>query len=408
MTTTPRTRVATASAAMTVLLGLALWPVTTASAATPSYVDESSIDAVATAVAANRDTFGGVSLDAKAATLTVRYADEAGLASAATALKSFTAPWRGPTTAPAATARNMSSTRGLARPNAKPNPATGRQVKLVLVEVDHSLAELDVVRSQLAKDPAWKQVVAEEYVDVATNRVSVGVTQLTSGLADLARRSFGDLVTLHTAVRPDRTSRTDDFEPWTVGIRIWSAAGGCSTGFVIRNLTTGVKRMVTAGHCGPVGTAWNNNGDAVGTTVSRNFVDGGLDVSYIGGRTYEPWAYVGGPTSNIGQWITGTYLSLVGRQYCSDGATSGEVCTGTVSAIDACITFSDGVRTCFLDVLSGGTFSTFGDSGGPIISTAALDPNSVKIGGIIIGGGNPTYFHSYHYLVPAGWTFDNV
>ena len=55
--------------------------------------------------------------------------------------------------------------------------------RLVLVQVDHSRAELDQVRSRLASDQAWQRAVApvesSNYIDVAHNQVAVGVTQLT-------------------------------------------------------------------------------------------------------------------------------------------------------------------------------------------------------------------------------------
>ena len=398
------TRIATASVAITALVGLSLWP-NAAQAAAPSYVDESSVDALALAVAADRQTYGGVSVDEATGILTVRYDDAAGLGAAQSKLRSYTAPWH----APASTVDNrIVAPRGATQPKGQ---SSGRQYKLVLTEVTHSLSELDAVRSKLSTFAPG--VVSEKYVDVPHNRVALGVTRLTPELTAAAQRTFGDVVSLHEAARPARafSSRVDDFEPWTAGIRIWSPTSGCSSGFFIRNLNTTQKRMVTAGHCGPVGTPWTNNGDPVGTTVVRNFTDGGFDVSYIGGRTYEAWSYVGGPVSEVGQWITGTYLSLVGRQFCTNGATSGEVCTGTVSAIDACITFSDGIETCFLDIMnaSGVTLVRPGDSGGPVINTPAVDPTSIKIGGIIIGNGQSgSYFHSYHYLIPSGWTFDHV
>jgi hypothetical protein len=402
-----RTRFATASVALTALLGLSLGTGTAAHAETPLYIDEPSVDALATDVALDRVTFGGVSLDEAAATLTVRYDDQASQADAERRIKKYSAPFRLPGT-PATKRADAAGRGGLTAPA---NPAVVRQFRLVLVKVSRSLAELDGIRAKLGQDPAWNQatagLLAEDYVDVVANQVAVGVTRVTPAAA-AAAKGYGDVVGLHVAERPKReSSRVADFEPWTVGIRISSVLGGCTSGFVIRNTASGVKRMVTAGHCGVVGTAWSNGPGPVGMTVARTFVDGGLDVSYIGGRSYEPWSYIGGPTSELGQWITGTYLSLVGRQFCVNGATSGEVCTGTVGAIDACVVFDDGIRTCFLDVLSAPTRP--GDSGGPVINTAALDPNSIKIGGIIIGGGGgTTYFHSYHYLVPSGWVFDHV
>jgi hypothetical protein len=118
--------------------------------------------------------------------------------------------------------------------------------------------------------------------------------------------------------------------------------------------------------------------------------------------------YTGGPASNAGLPIKGTALSGVGIPVCTNGATSGENCAGTVTAIDVCVTFSDGITTCFLDEArstNGSSLSAPGDSGGPVI---AFDTEGLKVVGIIIGGAATTYFHSYHYLVPAGWVVDTM
>jgi hypothetical protein len=157
--------------------------------------------------------------------------------------------------------------------------------------------------------------------------------------------------------------------------------------------------MVSAGHCGSLGATVTNNGDLVGTVVDRQLAQNGLDYTHIGGRAYEAWMYTGGPASDVGLPITGTILSGVGLGVCTNGATTGENCAGRVNAIDVCVTFSDGITTCFLDEAvstNGSALSNPGDSGGPVI---AFDAAGLKVVGIIIGGATTTYFHSYQ---PAG------
>ena len=102
-------------------------------------------------------------------------------------------------------------------------------------------------------------------------------------------------------------------------------------------------------------------------------------------------------------------MSGVGLGVCTNGSTTGENCSGQVVAIDVCVTFVSGHTTCLLDQAdstNGSTLSAGGDSGGPVI---AYDSVGLKVVGTIIGGnGTTTYFHSYHYVVPSGWTVDTM
>jgi hypothetical protein len=346
--------------------------------------DRGHADKLISLVEHDRGIFGGISFDEDTGTATVRYASNAGATAARTRLGAVA-----------------------------DQRAGGWRV--ILRPVQHSLADLDTVRHEVAADPEWRETVgpllSEWYTDVAHNQVAVGVTALTPEITEAAEQAFGDTVSLHVAPRQQRESRQDDFEPWTAGIRIFfSSGGGCTSGFVIRTVSTPVqRRLVSAGHCGPLGATVTNNGDLVGTVVDRRLDENGLDYSYIGGRAYEPWMYTGSPTSDVGLPIHGSILSGVGLSVCTNGATTGENCTGKVTAIDECVLFSDGITTCFLDraeSTNGSTLTAPGDSGGPVI--AYDSSGNLHVVGTIIGGGGPlVYFHSYHYLVPAGWVVDS-
>lgn len=342
--------------------------------------DHAHVGRLASLVEAQRATFGGISFDQRTGIATVRYDDSVGESTARSRL-------------------------GL-------SAGAHDSRRVVLKQVRHSLQELDAVRERVASDPAWRAAagtsVAEWYADVERNVVAVGVTELTAGVAQAARRLFGDLVRLHVAARGERTSRVDDFEPWTAGIRINIGGSGCTSGFVIRTIAAPIqRRLVTAAHCGALGATVTNNGDVVGTVVQRIFTERGLDVAYVGGRSYEAWMYTHGPDSDIGQWIRGATPSAVGLPVCTNGATSGENCNGRVTAVDVCFRYDDGVTSCFLSKVestNGSVIARPGDSGGPVIT---YDAGGLKVMGTIIGpAGTTTYFHSFQRLVPAGWTVD--
>jgi hypothetical protein len=340
-------------------------------------------DALISLVDKDHATFGGISFDRATGTATIRYDQDAGERAASTRLGALAdqraGAWR-----------------------------------VVLQPVRHSLAELDVVRQQVSADPEWQAVagklISKWYIDIRNNQVAVGVTELTPEVTRTATRLFGDMVRLHVAPRPTQDSRQDDAEPWRAGIRLNFPAGGCSSGYVIRTTTTPVqRRLVTAGHCGPLNAAVTNNGDQVGTVVTRAFTNGGRDFALIGGSTYRAFMYTGGPNSNTGFPIKGTRLSGVGLGICTNGATSGENCAVEVVAIDVCVTFTSGQRTCLLDEADstdGTDPSAGGDSGGPVI---AYDSAGLKVVGSIVGSTTTTvYFHSFHHVVPSGWTVDTL
>lgn len=364
------------------LTGLVFVPAAPAGAAPVLTVAESRADELVSTINADPATYAGVSIDESSDTLTVRYARNAGQ--------------------PAALARVSNLTTRSVQPGAQ-------SLRIKLVAADHSLQELQAVRDKVVADPVWRKAagdtVSEWYVDITTNRVAVGLTRLTPAIEALTSKLSNGLASLHVAARPqEQATRTDDFEPWAAGSRI-IVQGGCTGGFIIHNfLNPAERRMVTAGHCGAAGTTVTNNGDTVGTVVSRTYVQNGLDVEYVGGSTYLPWTYKGPANSDFGDHIRSTSLPVVGRNYCTNGATSGETCTGTIKATNLCVTFISGKTTCFLDrMTSTVVLSRPGDSGGNFFE---YDNVGLKIGGIIIGGtGTTTYVHAYNRLIPSGWRF---
>jgi alpha-lytic protease prodomain-containing protein len=341
--------------------------------------DGGDTDALISLVDADRATFGGISFDRATGTATIRYDKDTGERAASARLGTRRAgAWR-----------------------------------VVLQPVEHSLAELDVVRQRVSTDPAWQAVagklVSTWYTDVRQNRVAVGVTELTPEVTQAATRVFGDMVRLHVAPRPTEDSRPDDAEPWRAGILLTYPAGTCSSGYVIRTTTTPTqRRLVSAGHCGPANTTVRNNGDSIGTVVTRVYTDGGRDFAFIGGSTYRAFMYTGGPNSNTGFAVTGTRLSGVGLSVCTNGATSGEHCSIEVTAIDVCAKFTSGQTTCLLDQAKstdGTDPSVGGDSGGPVIAYNS----GLKVVGSIVGSTTTNvFFHSYHHIVPSGWTVDTL
>ncbi|MFJ5214158.1 S1 family peptidase [Streptomyces sp. NPDC088354] len=247
--------------------------------------------------------------------------------------------------------------------------------------VRHSMRELSSAGDTLREAPrvagtAWS-------VDPRTNTVVVLADRTVSAedwsrLKDVAD-GIGD------AVRMERT--TDTFTTRTAGAApIFTRGSRCSAGF---NVTNGQETfLLTAGHCGPVGTTWfgdNRGATGVGTTVASSFP--GADFSLI--RYGDPVGADDDRASvvNLGDGravrINGAAEALVGQQVFRSGSTSG-LHAGRVTGLNATVNYPEGQV--------GGLIQTTvcaepGDSGGPLFAQSlALGVTSGGSGDCTSGG----------------------
>ena len=370
-----------------VVVGLVVGLGGTAAQAAPApvlEVERSRTNELIEMVDADRGAFAGVSFDESTGVATVRHAVTTGMRSVHDRLARL----------------------GRLQSRAKASAATSWRVRFTLVR--YSSADLEAVLKRLTSDAAWRRLagrqLTEWYVDVERNVAAVGLTTVAPAVREATRRMFGDMVQLHEAAAAPVASRTDDFQPWHAGSRINSPLGGCTTGFVLEQISNPAFRvMATAGHCGNLNDTITNNGDSIGTMVVREVQPNGLDYAFIGGSTYFPFSYTGTPTSNTGNPIKGTRLPAVGLIICSNGATTGQNCTGKINATNLCLAFTDGITRCHLAravSTDGSTMSQPGDSGGPIIRFEG----QLLISGMHVGGFATTpVFHPVNLLIPSGW-----
>lgn len=164
----------------------------------------------------------------------------------------------------------------------------------------------------------------------------------------------------------ENQSRYYDTAPFWGGAAIYRPDGArCSTAFVVKN-GAGTRYMVTAGHCGAVGTTWRTAGGVyVGQTVSRpNYP--AYDMELIGGgSSYGSYIYMGDATG-YGSKVLGAGDPVVGVYYCMSGTTTNENCNKKVTSLSATHCASDG---CVYGLASytGGALTQGGDSGGPLV-----------------------------------------
>ncbi|MGW3420348.1 S1 family peptidase [Streptomyces phaeochromogenes] len=211
-------------------------------------------------------------------------------------------------------------------------------------------------------------------MDYASNQVVVRADTTVSAaewdrLAEVAE-------SLGKSVRMERIEGT--FTPRVNGASpLFATAGRCSAGF---NVTNGQANFIlTAGHCGPVGTTWfsdQQGNQQVGATVSGSFPGG--DFSLV---QYSPGVDLSGADlvavgDGQGIPIIGSADAAVGQKVFRSGSTTG-LQSGEVTGLNATVNYPQGTVTGLIETT---VCAEPGDSGGPMFA------NGLAMG--ITSGGN--------------------
>ncbi|MCK8677664.1 S1 family peptidase [Streptomyces lichenis] len=237
----------------------------------------------------------------------------------------------------------------------------------------HSLRELRAAAEALGRAPritgtAWS-------LDYAANQVTVYADRTVSAadwdrMSDTARRA-GEAVRMRRTAG-EFTLRLDGGAP------MLGRTGRCSAGF---NVTDGRDNFVlTAGHCGAVGTPWfravRGTGRPLGTTVAGTFP--GADFALV--RYEDPAAFDGTNAVEVGQGrtvaVVGAADPVVGQRVFRSGSTTG-LRNGRVTALGATVNYREGTVTGLIQTT---VCAESGDSGGPLLA------QGVALG--ITSGGN--------------------
>ncbi|MFI6049728.1 S1 family peptidase [Streptomyces violascens] len=123
--------------------------------------------------------------------------------------------------------------------------------------------------------------------------------------------------------------RANDGAPVSGGALIITRAETCTTGFGVLDKATGKPRLLTAGHCGPVGTPWfNGDGEFLGNAVA---VHPEADAQVIDANgTDRVWhgavdEQLDG-VDDTSRPVTDARTPEVGQYLCTSGAVSGTHC----------------------------------------------------------------------------------
>ncbi|MEE1752457.1 S1 family peptidase [Streptomyces sp. SP18CS02] len=243
----------------------------------------------------------------------------------------------------------------------------------------HSMRDLRSATETLSKAPrvpgtAWA-------MDYAANRVAVYADSSVSAadwsrMTDVVGRTGGAAHMERTG--GSFTTRLNGAAPMLNG------GGRCSAGF---NVTDGRDNFVlTAGHCGPVGTSWfpDQRGlERFGTTVASSFP--GADFSLI--RYEDADAFDGTGRVDVGGGqavaIVGAAEPFVGQEVFRSGSTTG-LRSGKVTALNATVNYREGTVSGLIQTT---VCAESGDSGGPLLAQGlALGVTSGGTGDCTSGG----------------------
>jgi hypothetical protein len=172
--------------------------------------------------------------------------------------------------------------------------------------------------------------------------------------------------------------RFNDYAPWYGGDRISSSSVGCTTGFAA--VYNGLPAMLTAAHCGGVGTSfWNGPTASNGWNFMGNvtYSNTSNDVASIQVSSYSNYINVGSNPQSPGQLlISGWQSPVVGQYLCQSGSYTGEVCGLRVVDTNQYVcqswflwwcTSYQGPIADVINYLGSGSYSAgHGDSGGPV------------------------------------------
>src|SRR6476646_57028 len=216
-------------------------------------------------------------------------------------------------------------------------------VKIDVHAAKFSRAEMVGASDQITRDA---QQLADQHIGVeaigpSVDGSGIDVTVFATG-ADLDKASEalkGKYGTIVADVHGDDTKtsqsaqffaefRFNDYAPWYGGDRISTSTLSCTTGFAA--VYNGLPAMLTASHCGGVGTGfWNGPTSSNGWNFMGNvtYSNSNTDVASIQVSSYSNYINVGSnPQAPTQLLINGWQSPVVGQYLCQSGSFTGEVC----------------------------------------------------------------------------------
>ncbi|WP_416904397.1 cellulose binding domain-containing protein [Micromonospora echinospora] len=170
-------------------------------------------------------------------------------------------------------------------------------------------------------------------------------------------------------------SRADDAAPFDGGAGIGFTTPGCTAGFGVRHADTGAGYVLTAEHCGAIGSPWHvgwdtttGTGTLVGYAVDSN---DDHDTMIISTSAPGDHLYVGGQHDEVRAQVVGWTEVFPGQLLCQSGYTSAGEIGGPVCNLRVDFHYDDIEDLVEATQLDGEESARGGDSGGPVYAVNA-------------------------------------
>ncbi|OZV77019.1 peptidase [Micromonospora echinospora] len=170
-------------------------------------------------------------------------------------------------------------------------------------------------------------------------------------------------------------SRADDSAPFDGGAGIGFTTPGCTAGFGVRDADTGAGYVLTAEHCGAIGSPWHvgwdtttGTGTLVGYAVDSN---DDHDTMIISTSAPGDHLYVGGQHDEVRAQVVGWTEVFPGQLLCQSGYTSAGEIGGPVCNLRVDFHYDDIEDLVEATQLDGEESARGGDSGGPVYAVNA-------------------------------------
>lgn len=169
-------------------------------------------------------------------------------------------------------------------------------------------------------------------------------------------------------------SRTNDAAPFDGGAVIGITTPWCTAGFGVRDADTDAGYLLTAEHCGVIGSAWHVGWDTTGPpTLVGYAVDSNDDHDTMIISTWAPGdhIYVGGQHDEVRAQVIGWTEVFPGQLLCQSGNSSAGEIGGPVCNLRVDFHYDDIEDLVEATQLDGDESARGGDSGGPVYSVNA-------------------------------------
>jgi hypothetical protein len=229
-------------------------------------------------------------------------------------------------------------------------------------------------------------------VEIPDNVVEVGVVDAPERAERRLEQRFGDGVRVVATPLVAPTPRTNSYPPLKAGLTIDSLQGltsyRCTSSFITED--GGDYFMLTAGHCGPVGSSWTHAVYYAGRMTRNAYFNGSsADAATIQISPLDRSNLIFISDSNLRAVRSSNLSDTVGALICQSGNSSGYVC-GSIESTDMTVSYSDAT---FYNQRRATFPSIPGDSGGPLF--AGGEAHGVMSGNVTYSDGDQDAIYSH-------------